>query len=293
MHLRPILVLLCLCLAPMNAIAEQTVSPPQGQIRVQTAAIDPRVAALTDTMMMDRTIAVMRDEGLKYGQSLQDEMFPGRGGSRWQAIVGTIYDAERMRRSFDAALTRELSDAGDVLSQIEAYFGSTQGQAALALEIEARRALLDPEVEDAAKVAWEDMLAGNDPRVDLLRRFVEANDLIESNVMGALNANLAFYRGMAEAGILPQEMTEEQMLSDVWGQEDEVRAETEDWLYPFLALAYQPLSDADLEAYLAFSETQAGQRINAALFAAFDEVFTTISADLGRAVATQLQGEDI
>ena len=53
--------------------------------------------------------------------------------------------------------------------------------------------------------------------------------------------------------------------------------ETEDWLYPFMSLAYQPLTDAELQAYLAFSETAGGQRLNAAVFAAFDVVF---SADL-------------
>ena len=111
--------------------------------------------------------------------------------------------------------------------------------------------------------------------------------------MGAMNANLAFYRGLSESGAFPAEMTEDQMLSDVWAQEPDVRAETTDWLYPFLSLAYQPLSDDQLEAYIAFSETAAGDRLNGALFAAFDKVFTQISYDLGRAAAGQMQGEDI
>jgi hypothetical protein len=89
------------------------------------------------------------------------------------------------------------------------------------------------------------------------------------------------------------QMTEAEMLADVWSQEPDIRAETEGWLYPFLALAYEPLSDADIEAYLAFSESQAGQAMNAALFAAFDKVFSDISRDLGRAVAEMLSGRDI
>ena len=181
----------------------------------------------------------------------------------------------------------------DDLASMEAFFGSEMGQQILKLEIGARRALLDSDVEDVAKVAWSDMAAEDSPRAAQLRRFAEANDLIESNVMGAMNANFAFYRGMAEAGSFPEAMTEEQMLQDVWGQEPQVRTETESWLFPFLALAYQPLSDADLQSYISFSESPAGQRLNAALFVAFDAVFTQISADLGRAAALQMKGEDI
>jgi hypothetical protein len=153
--------------------------------------------------------------------------------------------------------------------------------------------LLDDAVEDAAKVAAADMAQDHDPRLALIRDFAVAGDLIEMNVAGAMNANLAFYQGMAETGGFAEEMTEDQILSDVWGQEPQVRADTEEWLFPYLALAYQPLSDEDLEAYTAFWETAAGKRLNTALFAAFDVVFTDISRDLGRAAALQMQGDDI
>jgi hypothetical protein len=266
----------------------------QAVVEQPQAGIDAaRIAALTETMLMGDIMAVMRDEGLDYGRTLADEMFPGKGGPQWDAAVSRIYDVDTMRKRFDAALFGAMQGAGNDIGAIEAFFGSEQGQTVLRLEIEARRAMLDQEVEDAAKIAWEDMLAQGGPRVDKLNRFSEVNDLVESNVMGALNANLAFYRGLSESGAFPQEMTEDQMLSDVWGQEPDVRAETTDWLFPFLSLAYQPLSDADMDAYLAFSESAAGQKMNAALFSAFDTVFTGISYDLGRAAARQMMGEDI
>jgi hypothetical protein len=132
-----------------------------------------------------------------------------------------------------------------------------------------------------------------DPRLALIRDFAVAGDLIEMNVAGAMNANLAFYQGMADSGGAAAEMTEEEILSDVWGQEPQVRADTEEWLFPYLVMAYEPLSDEDLEAYTAFWESAAGKRLNTALFAAFDVVFTDISRDLGRAAARQMQGDDI
>lgn len=263
------------------------------QVQVPPPVDAARVSALTDTMMMGDIMAVMREEGLEYGKTLSSEMFPDQSGAQWDAVVALIYDSATMRSRFDAALAQALVGAEPELEEIENFFGSEQGQNILRLEIEARRALLDSELEDAAKLAWEDLRAEGGPRVEKLTQFVEANDLIESNVMGAMNANLAFYRGLSESGAFPQEMTEDQMLSDVWGQEPDVRAETTDWLFPFLSLAYRPLTDEDLSAYIAFSETPAGQKMNSALFAAYDAVFTRISYDLGRAAAKQMQGEDI
>lgn len=272
-----------------TAPARADLSLGQSQPAVDAA----RTARLTDIMKMDEIIAVMREEGMEYGRTLSSEMFPDKGGAQWDAIVALIYDPDTMRKRLDGALGQALAAAGGDLEAIETFFGSAQGQEILRLEIEARRALLDTAVEEAAKLAWEDLKAEGGARLDKLNRFAEVNDLIESNVMGAMNANLAFYRGLSESGAFPEEMTEDQMLSDVWGQEPDVRAETTDWLFPFLSMAYQPLSDDTLDAYIAFSETKAGQTMNAALFAAFDAVFTKISYDLGRAAAKQMQGEDI
>ncbi|MDP2081380.1 MAG: hypothetical protein U0934_15140 [Pseudotabrizicola sp.] len=279
-----------LTLAPVvSAPVRAEVSAGQAAAPVDAA----QIAALSDMMMIGDIMAVMREEGLEYGQTLSSEMFPDKGGAQWQAVVELIYDAETMRSRFEAALAQALAGAGPELAAVEAFFGSAQGQTILRLEIEARRALLDSDVEDAAKLAWEDLSAEGGARADKLNRFAEVNDLIESNVMGAMNANLAFYRGMSETGAFPREMTEDQMLSDVWGQEPDVRAETTEWLFPFLSLAYQPLSDDDLDAYIAFSETAAGQKLNAALFSAYDALFIRISFDLGRAAANQMMGEDI
>jgi hypothetical protein len=137
------------------------------------------------------------------------------------------------------------------------------------------------------------MTAENDPRMGLIRRLADAGDLVEMNVAGALTGNLAFLQGLAREGLYGEKVDDEQMMSDVWSQEDQVRTDTETWLFPYLAFAYQPLSDADLEAYIAFSETVAGERLNAALFVAFDGVFQQVSYDLGRAAGRAMQGSDI
>lgn len=256
-------------------------------------AVAASVADLAKTMQIDEIIGVLREEGVAYGATLEEDMFPGAGGPGWDAAVEGIYDVTRMRAGFQEGLTRELARGPEGIAAMQTFFGSELGQKVLKLEVEARRTLLDDSAEEAAKLAWEDLQASDERRVALLERFAVANDLVESNVMGALNANLAFYQGMQEGGAFGGEMTEEQMLSDVWGQEDQVRQQVADWLYPYLALAYGPLSDEELEAYIAYSETPAGQQLNSALFVAFDGVFSPVSKALGLAVAREMQGQDI
>lgn len=265
----------------------------QGAKAAPSAAVGTDVASLVRTMRIADIVEILREEGLDYGTKLEADMFPGAGGQGWEATVALIYDAPRMQEALVATLTRELAQAPGDIAAMEGFFGSELGQKVLKLEVEARRTLLDDAAEEAARIAWEDLGASGSARVDLLERFVAANDLIESNVMGALNANLAFYTGMQEGGAFGGEMTEEQMLTDVWGQESDVRQQTTEWLYPYLTLSYGPLTDEELEQYIAFSESPEGQVLNAALFVAFDEVFSPISRALGVAVARQMTGQDI
>jgi hypothetical protein len=266
---------------------------------VQVQAVVPpesakRILKLSATMQIDGILSVMREEGFDYGKSLEEEMFPGKGGAAWAATVDRIYNEAAMKTLFDKALIAELGAADPAtLEVIEAFFGSDRGQRILTLEVDARRALLDQETENAAKLHVEDLVAKDDPRLVLIKKFAEVNDLVEMNVAGALNANLAFFKGMASAGGFDKQMTEDQMLQTVWSEEPAIRDETETWLYPYLALAYQPLSDDDMQAYLSFSDLAEGKVLNAAVFAAFNVLFTEISGNLGQAAAKQIHGEDI
>lgn len=283
---------------PLVMLGFVSVAPLQGY--AQTGGVAPMLgqsgdslSRLTDVLQIGEVVGIMREEGLDYGRQLEEELFPRRGGGSWNTLVDLIYEPAAMRRQFDAAFTAELADDPASVSAILGFFDTDAGKRILALEIEARRSLMDPAIEEAARARVEDMQADGDRRILALIRFAEVNDLIDSNVAGALNANLAFFQGMSEAGSLDGDMTQEQMLSEVWGQEPDIRAETEGWLMPYLALAYGPLSDEEVDAYIAFSETEPGQKLNHALFAAFDKLFTGISRDLGRAAGRQLSGEDI
>lgn len=261
----------------------------------QTAPVTPQTlpatdpaAALLEALDLDAMIAVIRQEGLAYGLSLQADLFPDNANG-WADQVSVVYDAGQMTGTFEQVMRQELPAA--LVPDMLAFFNSDLGRRVTGLEISAREALLDDAVEQTAKQMRDDLADGQSARYFGLMRFVEANDLIETNVSGALNANLAFYRGLSDGGAFPAPMTESDILRDVWTQEPAVRSDTVDWLMAYLGLAYQPLSDADLDAYIAFSLTPAGKAVNRAQFAAFDRVFVDISRQLGLAAARHMASE--
>jgi hypothetical protein len=257
-----------------------------------TAERPPRFALMVDTLMLGDVIGVMHEEGIDYALGLEGEMFPGRGGATWSDTVAQVYDRDEMERAFVERLATEFAST-DHIDSVIAFFGSERGQRILELELSARRAMLDDTVEEAARDQLDELRADDAPFLHDLRAFAEANELVESNVAGAMNSNFAFYFGLIDGGAMGYDLTEDQVIADVWGQEEAIRAETETWLYSYLALAYQPLDSDDLAAYTEFSLTPEGAALNRALFAAFDTLFTGISRNLGLAAARYLSGQDI
>lgn len=258
------------------------------------AAIAQSVAPV-DTLFralgLPEIIEIMQQEGVSYGEELREDLFGGRGGGQWRAIVQDIYDLERMQQTVRDRLDIEL--AAENLDPMIDFFESERGRRIVALEVSARRALLDKGVEDASRTALAAMVADDDPRLELLRDFADAGALVENNVVGAMNSNFAFYTGLADAGAFPGEMSEDEILADIWNQEEAIRVDTEEWLYGYLALAYQPLSDEDLKTYTAFYRTDLGNALNRAIFAAFDELFVAISLALGQGAAIVMTGQEL
>lgn len=250
-----------------------------------------RIEPLYQALGLPELVGIMREEGIGYGADLETDMFPGQGRAAWAAMVSGIYDTGRMEAAVREGLAAELSDLE--IAPILDFFQSEAGERIVALEISARRALLEDEVEETARLGWMELEAEGGPRWSLISEFAEVNDLVESNVAGALTSNYAFYIGLIDGRAFDFELTEEEVLSDVWSQEQEIRESTIDWVYSFTSLAYQPLSDEEMRAYVDFAASPAGQALNAALFSAFNEMFRAISRDLGLGAARFLSGQDI
>ena len=248
-------------------------------------------SALFDVMKLGKIISVMREEGLAYGASLGDEMMPGRSIPEWPSEVARVYDQDKMIDGMRDAFVATLGDRD--MGPIVAFFESDLGQDIVELEYSARVAFLDEAIEEGAIAQYQDREAENDPMLAAVKSFVATNDYVEANVAGALNSNFAFYTGMIVGGALSSRMSEGDILADVWAQEPEIRANTEEWLYSYLLMAYQPLGVEGVNAYEQIMATAEGRAMNAALFESFDQMYVAISRELGQSVAGYMLAEEL
>lgn len=263
----------CLVLAPVSASAT------------------PRIDALFDAIGVERMLELMREEGLVYGAELGEDFLGGTGGRSWEAAVREVYDLDRMRGELKDGFAASIGEVD--IAPVQDFYDSGTGTEVVALELAAREAFLDKDLEDATKARIPEFEAEYPDRFAQVTEFIELNDLVEQNVVGALNSNYAFYMGLAEGGGFPGDLSETAILADVWGQEAEIRDSTTEWLYAFLLTAYLPLETEEMEQYLDLSRSEEGQAFSRALFAGFDEMFIEVSRQLGAAASRFMASEEL
>lgn len=250
-----------------------------------------RLTLLMDALQVSEAAEILRDEGLVYAQSLNEDMLNGQGGAFWAAQVRKIYDPQIVEEIVRSHLQDHMSEE-DIDASL-AYFSTPSGTRIIELENAARRAMADPEIETAARNLFQTLQEEPDLILPLVRQFVEVNGLLERNVSGAMSASYQFYKGLSDGRFMGVRRTNDDILQEVWQQEEDIRTDTEEWLYGFLLMAYQPLPLEDVRDYVAFSRTPAGRALNAALFSGFDVVYMDISYALGRAIALSSDGDEI
>ncbi len=251
---------------------------------------DALIERYFEALEMGEVFEILKEEGIEAGIGIAEEDEAITVSPAWTARLASIYSVEKMEAVFRGAMIDSPDLEGSEAAI--AFFESELGQTIVRIELDARKALNNEELEKVVRGRVETMRDDEPERIGLYDDFIAVNDLVESNVMGALNSNLAFYRGMATSENYREAMTESFMISTVWGQEPEIREEMEDWTINFSVLAYGTLSETDMQAYIDMSETEAGQNLNTALFAGFDAVFEMQSFELGRAMAEFMIGED-
>ena len=277
-----------LALAPLMAggAAAARQLPETAQAAAPLPGPQERLFELTG---MSETLDVMRQELLALTDDLAETHLDGRPGPGWTTAVEEITAPKALeatlRRAFEADI------AGADLAPILNFYDSAVGRQVVKLEIEARRSFLDAAVEDAANQAVAGGTALPEWQMTLIDRYIEVNDLVAYNVMGAMNSNYQFYRGLGDGGVL--ELSDDEMLADVWEREEDTTQESTTWLRAFLSTAYAPLAEEDLRTLVELSESEPGQRLNRAFFAGFNAVYDQVYHALGLAVASEAASEEL
>lgn len=249
-------------------------------------AASEKAEKLARALHLDQVMEILRYESQQQRVELDETLLDNKGGAFFQAQLDDIYDPVWMQSQITTAFEQKLTDSQ--LDHAILFFESDLGRTIVSLENSARRAIVDETIEQMARETYE-----SGPRdttfFRLVDEYIQVNDLVEQNVQGSLSADFSFFRGLdLEAG-----MDDSELLAELLSQKDTKTAETRIWLYSFLLMAYRPLDEAQLRENIAFSRTDAGRALNAALFSGFDQMFDTISFQMGRTVAQVLDGSDL
>ncbi len=250
---------------------------------------DARGAVLLEVLKIAEIVKILQAEGETYAETLNQEMLQGKGGAGWQLQVANIYDPDRIVDTLSARLDAELQ--GDLREEVIAFFASDTGQRIVTLENAARAAINDQTIEDAARERYFELEGSDDPRLAQISALIESGDMIDRNVTATMNSNLQFMRGLVDGGAA--EMTQDELIADISAQQEAITIDTTSWLYGYLLLAYSPLPDDMLDAYVEFSLSDAGVALNRALFDGFGAAYEDISYALGRAVALNVIAQEL
>lgn len=243
--------------------------------------------ALLQALLFRDVTEVLSDEGRAMADDFVEAGY-GVPKPAWQNMLDRLYDPKAMAHAFRSEMGKALEDAD--LAPMVAFFTTDLGQRIARLELDTRKAMTGEAAQAAAGEAW----AALDPdtrRAELIEDYVQANDLVEMNVVGAMNSDIAYYRGLwTVAG--SDAMSESDLMREIWSTEPEVRADVSEWVYGFSTLAYETLSDEEFARYVAFSRSEVGRQLNFALFAAFDAVYADLSRGLGAGTSMLMQMYD-
>ncbi|WP_108837940.1 DUF2059 domain-containing protein [Tateyamaria sp. Alg231-49] len=242
------------------------------------ALASPQTDQLVDAMGIPALIAAFSADGIENGTAVDKGILNGQGGNVWAETVRRLYDPARLEEEIRGAFAENLEE--QVAAQALLFFESDVGARIIDLEVQARQAMLNPELEAAATAAPS---AGN----AAITEFLEVRDLVERNTDAAMKAQTAFFAGIAETSpqIVPPPETEEQRAL--------MQAETERWLRGYYALAQSPLSEDDVAIYTAFWNTEVAMALDDVLFEAFANSYATLSFGLGQAAGRLLPQNDL
>lgn len=241
---------------------------------------------LSEAFMLPELFEVMAAEGRAAIGEEGAAPLSARELDIWRAELAGIYDTDRMLAAFVDALEHALEPMPAIRDDAIRFATTDLGQRIMRLEVSAREALLNDEVDEMARLALLDARAsqqgaGDAARLAMIRDRIAVNDLIDLNVSLGMNTSYAYYQGMLAEGASAG-FNADDLLNLVQGMEPDIRRDVVDWIESYFLMAYQPLSDAELQEYIDYSASPQGVAFNRAMFQAFDAVFVGLSGRVGR-----------
>ena len=137
--------------------------PVQAQtIPVQTIQAEEPKQVLRALGLSD-VIAVMRQEGLAQGADMSGALLLSGAASDWQRSLEMIYNLDQMENTVTRRFFIELGDVD--MAPVLAFLTNPTGQRLVAFELSAREAMMEGDIEQAARAAFRTLDEKSDARL--------------------------------------------------------------------------------------------------------------------------------
>ncbi len=282
------LLLFSLALAPALALPGWAEGP---RTEVAAQAEQSLAAEIRRALALDDIVAVMAEEALVTAGEGAEGLTSAQQDS-WRRGIARINSPEHLHTLFQQKLGEALRDADPApLRKALRFYQGDLGHRVVALELSARKAMVDPEGKAAAIEAAAAADKQDNPRIGAIMRLIDAADAIEVNISGSLNSMMAATRGFAAASGV--EIPESQITAEAWQEEPAIRDDISEWVRALLYLSYSPVDDRELEEVIAFVASDEGRALSKLLSQAFDAMFTRTAFETGMMSASVQMGQEL
>lgn len=206
----------------------------------------------------------------------------------WRQSADEVYDIEPLFSLYAAQVAKSLS-AGEV-ADLTAFFDGPLGKRVTELENKTIEAQTRPEWWQNAELMAFALIPA---RLELYNRISDTIGALDSAVATAMNINFAMMSGMRSGGMLPGTMSDAQILEFVRAQEGDLRASIQHGQRLFSASTYAVLSDAEIEAYIAFLASPPAQKLYGSVSTVESEVLPRLAREFADILAERFNQETL
>ena len=190
--------------------------------------------------------------------------------------IATAYAPARMRADARNFLESELAEADQ--KQVLTWLDSDTGKKINLLE-EQSGEVTDRKKRDQESSAYAATLPKN--RSDRIQRFMQVVRASEAMASLIINNNLAIANGLAMTAPVQELISLEALSKQLESQRPQLIASMDKRLLAEYAYIYRTVTDAEIDAYIAFAETPSGRKYHAAFIAAIERAMTEASLVVG------------
>lgn len=239
---------------------------------------------LSRLLMLQSTAELMQDEGMRNARTTSED-FTGQALGQWDADgLRAVYAPDRSLALFRQAFEARLSDE-DIATLVDA-FGAPFAARVVGLEVTARAAISEEDIEAAAIEMVNEVMTSDRDRIAVIDQIIEVNDLIALNLDGGEVILLEFYKTLATGNVRGIDYAV--IAEEIQSQRQERRDDLIEWLRAFFVMAYSDLNDDELLQVLALYESEEAQKAIGAMFEVFNLVEIEAMRKLGDTIARQM-----